>query len=138
MKKEQIKVGEQYINLNNEYIYTIAEIRGNDIFYSRGVNDYVDICSIDWFCEKFEPYNGKVGVVESPNNKDALDRQIGGNHYKDMKIQPIEYISANELDFFQGNVIKYITRHKNKNGAEDIKKIKHYCDLILKYQYNEK
>lgn len=136
MKKEQIKEGGRYKSLNNGQIYTIAEIRRDHIHYSRGVNDYVDICNIDWFCEKFEPYNEGILVVD--NSKDALDTQIGGSHYKDMNIQPIEYISENSLDFFQGNIIKYITRHKNKNGAEDIKKIKHYCDLILKYQYNEK
>jgi hypothetical protein len=64
-----------------------------------------------------------------------LDSQVGGTHYKDLKIQPIEYIYANGLDFFQGNIIKYATRHKNKNGAEDVKKIIHYAELILKLEY---
>ena len=59
----------------------------------------------------------------------ALDKQEGGSHYK-LAIQPIEYIAANELDYFQGNVIKYITRHKGKNGAED-------CELLLLYQYSD-
>lgn len=64
-----------------------------------------------------------------------LDSQVGGTHYKDLKIQPIEYIYANGLDFLQGNIIKYATRHKNKNGAEDVKKIIHYAELILKLEY---
>ena len=68
---------------------------------------------------------------------DALSLQEGGDHYKDLEIQPIEFIAKNNLDFLQGNIIKYATRHKNKNGAEDIRKIKHYCDLILKLQYDE-
>lgn len=68
----------------------------------------------------------------------ALEKQEGGSHYKDMPIQPIEYIYKNNLDFFQGNIVKYITRYKTKNGAEDIRKIKHYCDLILELEYNEK
>lgn len=67
----------------------------------------------------------------------ATDTQIGGEHYKNMPIQPIEYIHKNNLDFFQGNIIKYITRHKSKNGAEDIRKIKHYCDLILELEYKQ-
>jgi Cdc6-like AAA superfamily ATPase len=67
----------------------------------------------------------------------ALDIQIGGEHYRKMKIQPIEFIHANELDFLQGNVIKYITRHKNKNGAADVRKALHYCQLILELQYKE-
>ena len=60
-------------------------------------------------------------------------RQVGGSHYKDFHIQPYEFISKNDLSFFQGNVIKYVCRYKTKNGIQDLEKIKHYCDLeILK------
>lgn len=68
----------------------------------------------------------------------ASDTQEGGSHYRDMAIQPIEFIDANKLDYFQGNVIKYVCRHASKNGAEDIRKAIHYCRLILEYQYGEK
>ena len=61
----------------------------------------------------------------------ALDTQIGGGHYKDMKIQPIEYTLANNLGFCEGNVIKYISRYKAKNGVEDLQKAKHYIDLLI-------
>ena len=66
--------------------------------------------------------------------KDAFpqDKQIGGSHYKSFLIQPYEFISKNDLSFFQGNVIKYVCRYKRKGGAEDIKKIIHYCQLELK------
>ena len=67
----------------------------------------------------------------------ALTVQEGGDHYRDMKIQPVEYIEANNLDFFQGNIIKYISRHKRKNGAQDVRKARHFCDLILTLQYPE-
>lgn len=67
----------------------------------------------------------------------ALDVQTGGDHYKRMKIQPIEYTIGNNLGFIEGNIIKYITRHRFKNGAEDIKKIIHYCELLLELVYNE-
>jgi hypothetical protein len=61
------------------------------------------------------------------------ERQVGGNHYKDFCIQPYEFISKNNLSFFQGNVVKYVCRYKDKNGIEDLKKIIHYCELeILK------
>ncbi len=66
----------------------------------------------------------------------ALDKQEGGQHYK-TSIQPIEYIHANKLGFIEGNIIKYITRHKDKNGAEDIRKIIHYCELLLELEYKE-
>ena len=65
----------------------------------------------------------------------ATDTQEGGTHYKDMAIQPIQFIHANNLDFLQGNVVKYVTRHKAKNGAADIRKALHYCPLILGLQY---
>lgn len=55
-------------------------------------------------------------------------------HYES-DIQPVDYIVANNLDFFAGNVVKYITRHRKKNGADDIRKAIHYCQMILKYDY---
>ena len=68
----------------------------------------------------------------------ATEIQVGGNHYKDFKIMPIEYISKNNLDFLEGNIIKYISRHRNKNGAEDIRKVIHYAELILELEYGGK
>jgi len=72
-------------------------------------------------------------------NKNIFDkafpqnRQVGGKHYKTFRIQPYEFISKNNLSFFQGNVVKYVCRYKDKNGIEDLKKIIHYCELeILK------
>ena len=67
----------------------------------------------------------------------ALNTQVGGSHYKDMAIQPIEFTHKNNLNFCQGNVIKYITRYKNKNGIEDLKKVKHYVDLLIELEYGE-
>lgn len=73
---------------------------------------------------------------EIMNEKGNLYRhEIGGTHYEQMKIQPTEYIHANGLDFFEGNVVKYITRHRFKNGAEDVKKAIDYCLMILKNDY---
>ena len=60
------------------------------------------------------------------------DKQIGGSHYKNFRIQPYEFISKNDLSFFQGNVVKYVCRYLQKNGIEDLEKIKHYCDLEIK------
>jgi len=63
------------------------------------------------------------------------DKQVGGDHYAKMKIQPIEFINQNELSYMQGNVIKYICRYKDKNGIEDLKKARHYIDMILEKEY---
>ena len=68
----------------------------------------------------------------------ATDKQIGGNHYKGFKIQPIEFITKNKLSFIQGCIIKYICRFENKNGIQDLEKIKHYCDLQIQMLQNDK
>ena len=60
------------------------------------------------------------------------ERQVGGSHYKSFNIQPFEFISKNELSFFQGCVVKYVCRYKNKNGIQDLEKIIHYCELEIK------
>ena len=61
----------------------------------------------------------------------ALGVQEGGSHYKDMPIQPVEFIHANAIGYFEGNVIKYVTRWRKKNGVEDLKKARHYIDLLI-------
>lgn len=67
----------------------------------------------------------------------ALCTQVGGSHYIDKGIQPIEYIHANKLDFIEGSVVKYITRWRDKNGIEDLTKIKHYIDLLIELELRE-
>ena len=62
--------------------------------------------------------------------KSALDEQVGGDHYKKLGIQPVELIRDINANFFQGNVIKYVTRYKDKNGIKDLEKAKHYLELI--------
>lgn len=61
----------------------------------------------------------------------ALDTQVGGSHYKDMVIQPVEFIERNNLGFCVGNVIKYVCRYKSKNGIEDLQKAKHYLEILI-------
>ncbi len=63
-------------------------------------------------------------------------KQIGGSHYRKMKIQPSTFINANKLLFAEGNAIKYICRHKEKNGKEDILKAIHYCEMIIERDYS--
>lgn len=89
-----------------------------------------------WFEEDDLVLANKPAIREDEESS-ALDKQVSGNHYKGCKIQPIEYIHANGLDYFQGNVVKYVTRHKDKNGKADIEKAIHYLELILELQYGE-
>ena len=62
-------------------------------------------------------------------------KQIGGSHYKNMKIQPSKFINDNKLLFAEGNAIKYICRHKQKGERQDLEKAKHYIDMILERDY---
>ena len=68
----------------------------------------------------------------------AFDQQEGGTHYKKFAIQPTEFIQKNNLGWCEGNIIKYTTRHNFKNGLEDLKKARHYIDLLIEMQYSEK
>lgn len=64
-----------------------------------------------------------------------LDSQVGGTHYKDLKIQPIEFIHANNIPFCEANAIKYLCRWRQKNGRQDLEKARHYIDLLIKLEY---
>jgi len=67
----------------------------------------------------------------------ALAVQEGGNHYKEMKIQPVEFAHANGLAFIEASVVKYVTRHRRKDGAKDIRKAIHFLELLLQLEYGE-
>ena len=68
----------------------------------------------------------------------ALKKQIGGEHYKNMKIQVVEFCHANQIPFCEGAVIKYITRWRHKGGIEDLKKAIHFINLIIEMENNKK
>lgn len=72
-----------------------------------------------------------------PDDKTALNKQEGGNHYKAMKIQPFEYIHANGIGFAEGCVIKYVSRWKSKNGIEDLKKAIHFLELLIEAEQDD-
>ena len=64
-------------------------------------------------------------------------KQVGGTHY-DQKIQHVDFVVANEIPYMDAQVMRYICRHDRKNGAEDVRKAMHYCEMILEKVYNEK
>jgi hypothetical protein len=67
-------------------------------------------------------------------NSTALAKQEGGDHYKKLAIQPVEYIHANGIGYFEGNVIKYVTRWHDKGGIADLHKAKHYIELLVELE----
>lgn len=74
------------------------------------------------------------GAAIGEQQRSALATQVGGAHYKDRAIQPVEYISANNLNFLEGCIVKRITRWREKNGFEDLEKIKHEVDLLIEME----
>ena len=64
----------------------------------------------------------------------SLEKQVGGNHYKSFKIQPIEFIILNNLNFLEGNVVKYVCRHRFKDGLRDLEKAKHYIEMLIEFR----
>ena len=64
----------------------------------------------------------------------ALDRQEGGSHYKDLAIQPVEFIHRNGIGFAEGSAIKYLTRWRAKGGVEDLKKARHFIDMLIEME----
>ena len=66
-----------------------------------------------------------------PSAATPLEVQVGGDHYKSMAIQPIEYIHANNIPFAEGSVIKYVSRWRAKNGIKDLEKARHFIDLLI-------
>jgi hypothetical protein len=72
-------------------------------------------------------------MVPMPEAK-ALEVQVAGSHYKDMAIQPVEFIYANGIGYFEGNVIKYVSRWRSKGGIADLEKAKHYIDLLMELE----
>lgn len=75
-------------------------------------------------------------AIEEPV-EDALDIQVGGSHYKGYEIQPIEFLQRNKVPPCEANAIKYLCRHRNKGGAEDLHKAIHYIQLLLEMEYDE-
>lgn len=85
-------------------------------------NDPVESC---WTPAKDVP------TPDTTSNSSAFKTQVGGQHYKTYAIQPLQYILANKLSFAEGNVVKYTTRWKEKGGVQDLKKARHYLDMMI-------
>ena len=90
-----------------------------------------DQCQTVEHCMK----HGCIPITVSVTNKSsALEKQVSGNHYKDKGIQPIVYIHANNLGFCEGNVVKYVTRWREKGGEADLRKAIHYLELLIQLE----
>lgn len=68
----------------------------------------------------------------------SLEVEVGGDHYKKYKIQPVEFFYYNNVPFLEGNIIKYVMRWRDKNGVQDLEKARHYIDLLIELYENSK
>lgn len=84
--------------------------------------------------ESLQSLNDQYAEIETVRQS-AWKKQEGGSHYKNLKIQPMQYALENKLDYAQANVVKYVTRHKEKNGKEDLLKAIHNIELMIEFYY---
>ena len=86
-------------------------------------------------CVRSKECTSDRGMAVSGDTNNAWDKQVGGDHYKQYAIQPAKFALANGLDYAQSNAIKYIVRHKDKNGVQDLDKAIHYIELLKQHHY---
>ena len=86
-------------------------------------------------CVRSKECTSDRGMAVSGDTDNAWDKQVGGDHYKQYAIQPAQFALANGLDYAQSNAIKYIVRHKDKNGVQDLDKAIHYVELLKAHHY---
>lgn len=80
------------------------------------------------------PKGGKNKPKPAPAPPPAIGTEVGGSHYLDMVIQPVEFIHLNDIGFIEGCVIKYVCRWRDKGGSEDLKKAKHFLDILIELE----
>lgn len=100
---------------------------------------HITLTDWGWRCNDCGYKNNNPGLNHMmhqcpPLPPQAMHEQIGGNHYKNMAIQPVEFIHKNGIGYMEGNAIKYLTRWKSKGGIEDLKKARHYIDLLIEME----
>ena len=138
-KKHKFKVGDTVKVTSIDYICQYDKnIKVGDVGVITKIcsDKKIPYCVFDWY---FPEGNLELVADENTSNKkyNPLVVQQSGNHYKNGEIQPIEYSERNNLSTCQGNIVKYITRHKEKNGVDDLAKIVHYALLEALFVYGE-
>ena len=117
------------MNSIREFLYGLnaKELEIAKLLISKGEN-----LQSSGMTEHSESLEMKVPAVDSA----PLKQQVGGDHYKNLAIQPIEYCYRNNLGAIEGSVIKYVTRHKSKGGRTDIEKAIHLLNILLELEYD--
>lgn len=116
----------------------IQVIKNEGIFVLNELTDQVCLNDGDDFGLQQKATEPTFLPEELRTPTSALDIQEGGNHYKKYKIQPVEFAFANNMPFLDANAFKYICRHADKNGIADLRKARHYLELMAEMYYGEK
>lgn len=141
----KIELGKQYIRRDGTISGILRSLESTEFPFADQLYSYnnsgrwsEDSQSGHDLIREYEPIIAGKAYVDVPKTpQDVLPAnaiQHGGTHYKQVAIQPWDYIVANNLGFLEGNAIKYITRHKSKNGIEDLKKAIHYIEKLIEVE----
>lgn len=125
-------IGKKYIGKIIDDYYWIGNIRYNKIS-TDGENYLVMNSDIIALKEKSDMPYGVSYIADK--SKASLEGQVGGEHYKNLAIQPVEYCYRNNIPAIESSIIRYATRHRDKNKAQDIEKIIHYAKILLQLEY---
>jgi hypothetical protein len=78
--------------------------------------------------------SGQQDAIHFGEHMSANNHQVGGSHYAAKAIQPWDYIASNNLGYFEGNIVKYVSRWRDKGGIEDLRKARHYLDKLIEVE----
>lgn len=131
---EELKVGDRVEVINPHSDGTMVNMDGKQgtitlcLDDGRYRVDFGDTCFdyLRWYLRK---------LPDTIHFDNPMDKQVGGSHYKDMAIQPIEFSMKNGLNACQHSIIKYVCRYKNKNGKQDLLKARHFIDMLIEMEY---
>lgn len=125
-------VTDNFKYLKDEYYYVAKEGNGYIVW-----DDFLN-CSSYFLEEDFNrSFTYDLPDVSEYKQKTASEKQVDGNHYAKLKIQPMAYCLHNNLNYGQSNAIKYITRYKDKNGIQDLEKAIHCIELLIQHEKGE-
>ena len=101
-------------------------------YLEKARNALIGACDIEEFDRIFDCliYEREL-EMEGNGWREPLSHQVGGSHYKNMAIQPFDYIHKNGIPFAEGSVIKYVSRWRSKGGVDDLKKAKHFIEMLI-------
>jgi hypothetical protein len=137
MDKQDLFIGDEVVALGYTNPQVICGLEDKFVVFKDKQNGIQGTQTYDNIKEVLRcGVSHKDHIVASMEASNAFGKQIAGSHYSKLKIQPMEYCLGNGLNYAQSNVVKYVTRYKDKNGIEDLKKAIHCIELLIDWEEN--